>query len=65
MSDYAPYTPTTDEVRRAWTFAATGHESDRTDQEARDLFDLWLAAHDATVRAEAQRKLDAVDGDGE
>lgn len=36
------YTPTTDQVRDAWTYASTGGESERTDSEARDLFNRWF-----------------------
>ena len=63
MSDY---TPTTDEVRDryAWGRSDVGYVSY---DEAEAEFDLWLAAHDATVRAEerarmSQRALDPVFG---
>lgn len=47
------YTPTTERVRDSWVYANTGGESVRTYQEAADLFNLWLEAHDAEVRNDA------------
>ena len=53
MSDY---TPTTDEVRDryAWGRSDVGYVSY---DEAEAEFDLWLVAHDATVRAEERERI--------
>lgn len=49
-----PYTPTDEQVRRAWPSSSTAIFTD----EALAEYDRWLAEHDARVRKE-QRERDA------
>ena len=51
MSDY---TPTTDEVRDRYAWGRSDVEYG-PDAEAEAEFDLWLAEHDATVRADHEK----------
>lgn len=48
------YTPTTDEVRRAWT-----DWHDLTGANSRAAFDRWLAEHDRQVAEQAAREIAA------
>lgn len=54
-------TPTTRQVRRVYMLAPVdlvkGGNTNPTPEYAATLFDLWLAAHDAEVQAEARKQV--------
>lgn len=45
------YTPTTEQVRRNYVEGMNAFYGDRGEEDYREQFDRWLAAHDAEVRA--------------
>lgn len=56
-----PHTPTTEEVRLnfldSWDYYNDEPYGDARDRERAEQFDRWLAAHDATVRAEGAAEM--------